>query len=670
MFRWWADLSVSKKLYAVVGVLALLIATELFTLLFAMDVLSAVRTFVGGEGLWSKAQKNAIYSLHRYAYTGDPRFFADFERALEVPDGDHEARRLLQEPELNRPAITAGFVRGGIDVADVPGLIKLIHRFHWVPHITRAITIWNEADAELGHLRRAAARLRTAVVGRTPDRAGAESALAEVDRLNDRMTTLEASFSSVLGEGSRWLEGVLTLALLLAVLLVEGTGVTLTILFSRALSRGLNEVMVTARRVGTGDFAARAPVRSADELGQLAVVINEMGAALATSHGRQEKAESASQIKSQFLANMSHEIRTPLNVMMGLAEILRDPNLAWTDHLRYVDTIERTGKNLSRIINDILDLSKVEADHLEIRKQKFSLPEFMSELQAMLSVQARSSGNQLAFEPRGGLPSEIVTDRTRLRQILINLAGNALKFTKGGRVTLAYWLNGVTLSFEVTDNGVGISSVDKERLFRAFNRGEPTSETEGSGLGLSLAKRLAQALGGDVKLHATEVGHGSVFKATIKPDQFSTVLDINDKRNLPGTTAQDGCTLKNRRVLVVEDSEDNRLLVKLLLSRQGMIVDFAENGQVAVDQAPGGEYDFVLMDMQMPVMDGYAATRELRERGYQTPILALTAHAMKEDRARCLAAGCDEYLTKPIDSRALYAALNRHLREAAEFNKA
>lgn len=173
-----------------------------------------------------------------------------------------------------------------------------------------------------------------------------------------------------------------------------------------------------------------------------------------------------------------------------------------------------------------------------------------------------------------------------------------------------------------------------------------------------------------MKLHSTELSQGSVFQATIKPDQISTVLDLSEKRPpIPVAATTESARLKGRRVLVVEDSEDNRLLVKLLLNRQGMVVDFAENGQVAVERAPGGDYDFVLMDMQMPVMDGYAATRELRDQGLRTPILALTAHAMKEDRARCLSAGCDEYLTKPIDSRALYAALNRHLNQAAECGK-
>lgn len=668
MIRWWRDLSVAKKLYGVVGVLALLIATELLTLMFAMDVLSAVRTFVHGEGLWSKGQKNAAYSLHRYAFTGDPSFYLEFQRSLEIPRGDHDARMELEREKYNYKKVEDGFARGQIHRADVPGLVKLIRRFYWAPYISNALEIWKQADLGIAELERAGEELHAKLQSRSATNGDIERALVKVDQVNDRLTRLEVEFSSVLGEGSRWLEGVLMLILITIVLTVESTGLFLTITFSRGLGRSLREMRDTAKEVGRGNFDVRAPVRSRDELGQLADAINKMASDLKTNTGLRQQAETASESKSRFLANMSHEIRTPLGVILGLTEILRERGLSHEETVRYLDTIERTGKNLTRIINDILDLSKVEADHLEIENTRFSLPEFINELQNMLSVQANKTENSLRFMAIGAPPKEIVTDRTRLRQILINLLNNSLKYTHRGIVTLTYWQEGIHLNFEISDTGRGIGENDRAHLFEPFTRpGNSNKADEGTGLGLMLAQRLAGAMGGGVELRSSELTKGSTFRAWIRPHGMFTSLPTYAEpapvRTIP--LKADTGDLRGRRVLVVEDSEDNQMLVRLLLNRMGMISEFAENGQQAVERAPDGGYDFVLMDMQMPVKDGYAATRELREMGYNRPIVALTAHAMKEDRQRCLNAGCDDYLTKPIDSASLYSTLQRLARGTA-----
>ncbi|MBX3020907.1 MAG: response regulator [Bdellovibrionales bacterium] len=659
MVRWWKDLSVSKKLYAVVGVLAVLIATELFTLLFAMDVLSAVRTFVHGEGLWSKGQKNAAYSLHRYAFTGDEKFFEEFKRSLEIPAGDRAARIELEKPDYDYHKVEEGFARGQVSREDVPGLVNLIRRFYWAPYISQALVVWRAADAGIDDLVAAGNDLRTAMLAGA-SRAEVERRLVKIDAVNERLERLEVEFSQVLGEGSRWLENLLMVILVIAVLTVESTGLFLTISFSRSLNRSLHELMDAAQEVGRGNFDQKAPVRSNDELGKLAMAINKMSVDLKTNQGLRQQAESASQYKSQFLANMSHEIRTPLSVILGLTEVLRDDRLSREEQLRYIDTIERTGGNLIRIINDILDLSKVEADHLEIECTRFSLPEFVNELQNMLSVQARKAENSLRFMAVGAPPSEVITDRTRLRQILVNLLNNSLKYTRNGIVTLTYWQDGNHLAFEISDTGRGIDEEDRAKLFAPFTRtaAENAANSEGTGLGLMLAKRLAAALGGGVELRSTQIGKGSTFRAWVRPQGMFTAVPEQVEGRFSGP--QDNSCLRGRRVLVVEDSEDNQLLVKLLLTRVGVLSDFANNGQEAVEMALPGKYDFILMDMQMPVKDGYAATRELRQKGYKKPIIALTAHAMKEDRARCLEAGCSDYLTKPIDSRLLFSTLQKH----------
>jgi signal transduction histidine kinase/CheY-like chemotaxis protein len=532
-----------------------------------------------------------------------------------------------------------------------------------VDPIERALKVWAEADGMIDTLVEAGEDIDDALQIDYRDDAFVNQQLLQLDALNDKLTDVENKFSEILGAGSRWLENLLMIVLVLAVLTVESTGVLLTITFARNLNRSLKELTSTAAEVGRGNFEISVPVRSRDELGQLADSINKMAVDLKNSLFRRDRAESASQVKSQFLANMSHEIRTPLGLMLGLTEILKDPKLTWQEQMNYVETIERTGKNLTRIINDILDLSKVEAGHLEIEKTQFSLAEFMQDLSVMLQVQAEKTGNRLNFTAKGELPAEISTDRTRLRQILVNLVNNALKYTAGGDVELSYWREGEQMIFEVRDNGRGIRDSEREKLFEAFVRTEDPErdKPEGTGLGLMLSKRLARALGGDVSLVRSEPGVGSVFRATIAAAPNLGTVPAAAK---PKTKARGGPSgeLGGRKILVVEDSEDNQLLVKLFLSRAGMSVDFANNGQEGVEQALNhDDYDAILMDMQMPVKDGYRATKELREHGFNKPIIALTAHAMKDDRERCLKAGCSDYLTKPVDSKALADTILRHI---------
>lgn len=657
MFKWWKNLSVAKKLYSVVGVMALLVASELFTLLFVMDVLSSVRSFVGGEGLWSKAQKNAVHNLHQYAFTRERRYFLSFEKNLQIPLGDRQARLAMEQPIPDYNKAFEGFVKGGNHSEDIPGLINLITRFHQVPHLTRALEVWRLADLRMDEFINAGYALDTAI--QKNDTALVNDALEKIDKLNDRLTSLEVQFSNVLGEGSRWLEHLLMLILVITVLTVESCGLFLTVSFTRTLSRNLRELGMAANEVGRGNFSHLAPVHAKDELGQLAEAINKMTLDLKKSIGQRDEAEQASKVKSLFLANMSHEIRTPLGVIIGLTEILKDPQVGWEDRQRYIDTIERTGKNLNRIINDILDISKVEAGHLEIEKTQFTLEEFMSDLQSLLQIQAEKNNNIILFTALGVLPKYVVTDRTRLRQILVNVVNNALKFTKNGKITIYYTADNEHLYFDITDTGIGISSEFKKDLFKNFSQadGSTTRVHEGTGLGLALSKRLSQALGGDVVLLRSEIGVGSTFRVSIANDQRE-VRSTNHESQTKKIDLQN-VGVKGKKVLIVEDIKENQLILQMYLNRYGMVPDFAENGKVALDKVASGNYDVILMDMQMPVMDGYTATKALRQKGYDKPIIALTAHAMKEDRDRCLQAGCDEYLTKPIEAATLYATLSR-----------
>lgn len=661
MIKRFKNLSVSKKLYTVVGLMAILIASELLTLIFVMDILSAVRSFVSGEGLWSKAQKDAVSSLQRFSVTFDKQYFSNYVDHLKIPLGDRQARLELIKPNPNLVVVREGFLAGEIHPNDIDGLIRLIRRFYWVSYVDHAVQVWTKADQQMDELMKTAEKLRVAVESPTVRRDfyKVDEALKEIEKLNLDLTILEKEFSYVLGEGSRWLEMVLRWLLFFAVLTVEATGLLLTFTFARNLTRSLENLSAVATEVGKGNFSQEVEVNSQDELGLLAAALNDMSRNLRKNIGERKRAESASKVKSMFLANMSHEIRTPLGVILGLTELLKDPSLSPGEHNKYLEIIERTGNNLKRIINDILDISKVEAGHLEIENTPFSLPDFLKELDSMLRLRAEQNNNHLGFEKIGEVPDQIFSDRIRLRQILVNLIGNALKFTKDGRITVEYGVGGGKLFFRIVDTGVGIAPEDRQDLFKPFSQVDSSStrKYDGTGLGLLLSKKLANALGGDVVLESTSIGSGSSFMVTIAKEASPT------KTRTPSTSVStfDISQLNGKRVLVVDDSEDNRLLIQALLSRCQIQVECVDNGAAAIDKAIAKEFDLILMDVQMPIMDGQTATINLRKLGYKKPIIALTAHAMKEDRERCLKVGCNDYLTKPIEIKLFYEVIWRHM---------
>ena len=367
-------------------------------------------------------------------------------------------------------------------------------------------------------------------------------------------------------------------------------------------------------------------------------------------------AQAANKAKSYFLANMSHEIRTPLGVIIGLTEIIKDPDLNSDERLKYIQIIENTGRNLTRIINDILDITKVESGHLQIQRSEVNVPEVLKEISSMMSIKAKEHDNTFEVVEETAVPNFIQTDRSRLNQILLNLVNNAIKFTQDGLIQIRYGMNGDLVYFDVFDTGIGIPEESKKDLFKTFSQidSSSTRRYEGTGLGLVLSKRIAQSLGGDVVLLRSELGRGSTFRITISKDsQAEPAPKMEPIQPVPSAVTH-ADHLIGKKVLIVDDSNDNQLLIQLYLKKRGIHSEFADNGAAAVHKALTNNYDLVLMDMQMPIMDGYTATQTLREKGFKKPIIALTAHAMMEDRNRCLAAGCNDYLTKPIDSNILF----------------
>jgi hypothetical protein len=346
--------------------------------------------------------------------------------------------------------------------------------------------------------------------------------------------------------------------------------------------------------------------------------------------------------------------------MVGFCELLREPILSDEDRIAYADIISRNGRELTSLIDDILDLSKVEAGCLDIARRPVSLATLLGDVAQSLSLRAREKGIELELHMQAGVPETIMTDPMRLRQILVNIIGNAVKFTERGGVVVDVRLEGGRLlAIEVRDSGIGIPATAQGRLFRAFSQADEATARRfgGTGLGLQLSRRLAQLLGGDVTLVKSELGRGSSFVVTIDPGDFS--MTTTDEQP-PGKAEAGHGSLRGLRVLLAEDAPDNQYLISYLLKKNGACVDVVDNGGEAVRQVLSADYDIVLMDIQMPVLDGFDATRELRRRGFDRPIIALTAHAMREEREECMRAGCTDHLSKPIDSERLIETVAGH----------
>jgi len=379
------------------------------------------------------------------------------------------------------------------------------------------------------------------------------------------------------------------------------------------------------------------------------------------------KADSANNSKSRFLANMSHEIRTPLTGIIGFAEILRDGHLNMAERVKCISLIRNSGKHLLSVINDILDISKIEENKIELETIEFNMFDLINDIKAIIQPQILEK--QIAFTVRYDFPfpKTMMGDPLRIKQVLINLFSNAIKFTDEGEISirLSYLETEALISIEVSDTGIGMTKEQSAKVFDAFQQADSTTTRKygGTGLGLSLSKQLTEKMGGALEVNSL-IGVGSTFVfnfpyAASGDEVLIDTEEVADKEDSIGTTRPEKVKGK---ILLAEDNVINQQLLTLIIGETGAELDIVDDGKKAIETAMAGSYDLIFMDMQMPVISGLEATRALRENGYKGAIVTLTANAMNEDRLACQQAGCDGFLTKPVDTNQLYQVIAQYLK--------
>lgn len=508
--------------------MALLIIMELLTLKFAMNKLSAVRAFVGGEGSWSKAQKNSVHQLHQYITTGNEAFYVGFKEALNVPDGDRVARNELEKPNPDMAVIRANFLQGEIHPDDLEAVIVLLRDFHEISYIKEALRSWTKGDElliELGKQADEFHRLHSENRLTPEDR---YKIAANVNRLNYEISLVEANFSSVLGEGSRWLESIVFMILFGIVITVEFVGLTLTFFTGRSISNGLKDLIVVAQDISKGNFSKKLAVRSADEIGQLTTAVNDMGTILSQNYkelleshdelerkvaSRTAELNVALNSRDEFLSIASHEFRTPLTALTMQLEMIerymrkneiKDDGLN-TQVTRAISHVRK----MSVLQNVLMDVTAMRVGKLDLKKESIDLTEVITDAINQFDINA----DKISYEKSGPMIGEF--DPTRMGQVMSNLLSNAIKYGGGKPIEVQSKVLDHKFVITVKDHGQGISAEKHAKIFDRFERLHKGDDVPGLGLGLYIAKQLIESHGGELDLESSP-GEGTMFTVTLK----------------------------------------------------------------------------------------------------------------------------------------------------------
>ncbi|HCD33045.1 MAG TPA: hypothetical protein DER01_11605 [Phycisphaerales bacterium] len=471
--------------------------------------------------------------------------------------------------------------------------------------------------------------------------------------------------------------GFLVVMILLSISMCIGIAVWLT----GRLRSNVEDILDVTRLLGEGNLSCRLYSTHRDSLGQLCNGIDRMAEYLEQSENKLREtliqAQQGNRIKSEFLANMSHEIRTPMTAILGFTDLVIDEtdNPSSQEKLK---VIQRNGRYLLEIINDILDISKIEANRLNIEQLHVDPLGLIQDIMQLHEQRCEERGLKLQLVFDTSLPKSILTDPTRFKQVVNNLLSNAIKFTETGTITIKIGMIQMQeqwqMRVQVIDTGIGMENRQLTKVFDAFSQADASTTRKygGTGLGLTISRKLTQLLGGDLVAEST-IDQGSRFTMTVNPGPLTGNFITASEHHIPGQNVKKTVSpdqekvmlpLSDLSILFVEDGLDNQTLIKHLLTKAGADVSLADNGQIALDTLTGDDapkFDVILMDMQMPVLDGYGATAKLRELGFDLPIIAVTANAMSHDREKCVQAGCTDFQPKPINREKLIQTILKHV---------
>ncbi len=516
-------ISIATRLYFVVGLMGLLILVELFTLQFAMQKLSAVRAFVGGESLWSKAQKNAVFSLQRFATTKSERDYQMFLDYLSIPLGDREARMALEgiTPDLEKAR--AGFLKGNIHPDDISPIINLLTDFYWVEEIAKSVTVWKAADEKIEELISAGKEFHAAVIhGQTKT---AESIMEHVKNLNEELTVLEEDFSRTLAAGSRLLEKAVLILLSIAVLTVGLVSLSLTFFTARSISKGLGDLSHAANEIGHGRLDARVIPRSNDEISELADGLNRMGEMLKKSYGELEarvkerteelaklaeenarlytEASLALKKRDEFLSLASHELKTPITSLLLQAQLLLRTSSgsqaeSTAKQMKLAVFLERQLLRINELVEEMLDTSRIDLQKLSLKFEPHDLSGLVRDICERFKPQFAETGNRLSLEIEDAVKATF--DSYRIEQVLTNLLTNAMKYAPGSEVRVSLRRCGAEVEISVHDHGPGVPAEDARRIFGRFERGVNPGLVSGLGIGLFISHAIVSAHRGRIQV--------------------------------------------------------------------------------------------------------------------------------------------------------------------------
>lgn len=523
LIQWFKNISIARKLYFAMGVMALLIAMELITLFFSVKTLSSVRAFVGGEGLWSKAQKDAIYNLRKYVRSGKEEDYSEFLYYMKVPLGDRITRMEMGKPNPDINILRQGFIAGHNHPDDVDGMINLFLRFHNISYIDKAIKIWAKADSTISKMEMTANKVHSIIsVYGISSSEKLDASLDEINEINKKLSALEDDFSYTLGEGSRWLENFILKILLIIAITVEVTGLLITISIGRNISKGINEIIRVSEEVVKGNFETKAIIYSKDEIGKLATSFNEMIFSLAQNirereiaelqiiHKSEELALSNKELE-QFAYISSHDLQEPLRTVVNYVGLLQKKHKGKLDKDtdEYLDYITDATERMQLLIKGLLEYSRIGNDKIAT---EIDCNILLADVLHDMKVSIEESNCIINLQT---LP--VIKGYSELKSVFQNLISNAIKFRKKDRqLNISISVKDVDKDwlFAIKDNGIGIEKKYYDRIFIIFQRLHSIKEYEGTGIGLAQSKKIIELHGGKIWVES-DVEAGSTFYFTI-----------------------------------------------------------------------------------------------------------------------------------------------------------